>query len=682
MGQDTNDKPGGLFGRPESTPREPWQQWLDDHLLGPEPAKRPPAAPATPPSPAQVDQISRSIHAPSKIDLGTTEVGDRSVSRTLVYADGQGHGHQGPRIAPTVDGIPGLRLKHAPMTLFASETTYNPHEHDIELEYQPYKPGPVHGTLDLHVSDPRYANRTIAIEGKAHQTPSPTLAPIPTFFDLGEQVIGSEHTFTVATLKKLSGNMPAQFDLDLRNADVAAGVPQPLRVDAMNGLSVEPGPHRFSSDEAAVRVRFAPARSGAYRANLFVAVAWHNGEFVHHQIVLTASARDVHDAPAQVQDKPARPQPDMTDAKHVQPTPTDVATFDIEGDAAGEAARHLAGRQRAAVGAVQTEITNAKAPAPRSSIFEELAGLAITMAVGGLAQVVSKAIAAKLVAAKQDPVVFDGLASAIKDGLKAKAKAVSLPKGAANAGHHESGSGDPFAEFFGRQELMLTDLESQNEKLIIAERRRLLPLLASRPQVVFDGLRQLKQAFEESSQDAYDLQATSTAARWASALAQQRLGADVVHRGDKLIGPATRMSPENSVDRSGVLQLYARMDGAGFDTSRMLVERAELHGVPDTTCERFVKDPIDKLGLPVRIVLQSRSGVAFITRDEVGRVQLEGTLPPAEFEDNGKPAAIQRHHDAELVCRALLATSLVERRIPLVSDIRGNRDLDKKGGSR
>lgn len=612
-------------------------------------------------SSSSATERSAHIHRPRKIELGETEVNGTSNHRVLLYADAPAGAHQGPAITPKVVGIPGLDVTYAPFWLPTTSRD------DIELRFRPVRPGSVAGSLDLGIADDGYyQNVEIPISGTAHKAATPTVkAPLPRAVDIGEQIVGSKHRFTIATLAASGGG---KLHLTIKPPRAQNDLEE---LAATSGFQVGPSPVRVDGRDDQIDVWFEPKFGGMYHADLEVFIMWDNGEAFEHTIHVTAGARDLTEAPAQ---------PDQREPGATPPLPADGRiknldeekgdSFDSQRADAANAAWRLAEDQLAGVALVEDEISHGKhRPAP-ASLVGQLAKTAITMAVGGLASVVAKSIATSIVSAigdpKASPKITDGLGSAIKDGLKLNAKQVTEGSAGARPGSTraqgddpDQESTDPIVDFFARQKTYLRALRDKNYDLVVMEARRQRPALQANPDAAKLALKRIQVAFEEAKKSASEDQARATVSQWAIGLAHEDLGTTSVSRGGKRVGEATALSPRSSVDRKGVLELYVTHRERTFDPGSLRVDRAEMYGVVDNAARRLTEQAILELAIPVRIVVSSPAGTGFISRDELGRVFIDGALPLRSEEDRGKPVNIQRNRDATELCERLLSKPLV-----------------------
>jgi len=713
-----SEKTSGSHDKPPA--KEPWEAELDK-VLNPT-ARSPGESWGTgghPPSPTQVDKIVGSawtLATPPTIDLHGV-VGTRSthVVRSI-FAQNVASGSPGPRVQLEVSGIPTVQVARSPQRIPTSPSD------DIQLDFRPNKEGLAPGTLDLEVSDPVVvplaARREIVkvpIVGAAYnerlpeelQRPegaSPELAELPPSVDLGEQIVGSEHWFTIGSTKLIRPSpVSGKVFSSIKTPASVPNIPGELRMDmGTNAFTVDGTAQSIgTSQEAPLRVHFKPKRTGRFRGDLAVAIHWPDGRIDHQQIALTAGARALEDAPEQPAPAPtaARGALDPTIGGQ-EPSWNDVSTYNnVVGLAASKAAT-LAGKQRIGVDAAKGEIGGfAKQPEKRS-MFAQLADLAILMGVSGVAQVFGKILAKNLggmLLREADPdalkasKLVDGLGSAFKDGMKDAAKGSIATNSTAGHQTAEEGSEDPTINFFVRQWSILETLAEKNRELVLAEQKRLAPALGARPQAVFEVFKILNASFEKSANAAIGEQARATVASWVSGLAQVARGTNTATREGTHVGDTSNLeNPHGSADAPGLLELHVRLDGAHVDPEKLHVERAELDGVASAAASRLKKVELASLGIPVRVIVKSSAGTAFITRDEAGRVHVQGELPhqdpsSAANDEQWNPTRsgdrtvysrnkdLQLNRDATAICDRLLSKSLEDWNVGIITN-----DVKKK----
>jgi hypothetical protein len=501
-----------------------------------------------------------------------------------------------------------------------------------------------------------------------------------------------QHIFPIAVVKnkRFTPNR-ARIDLSVEPTTAAPEIPDDLRIDmgsnsfelerTTDHLSFPTGSTTAAREEAPIRVWFLPKRSGRFRGDIVVNTIWENGRRRHDRIDVTAGARRLDEAPKQ----PSTPAPvarGSTDPKQGKSATTEQSNVMVSYVTdASNAAVHLANEQEAGLDKAHEEILGASKPAvPKPSLFSILADLALTMTVGGLAQVIGKFVAQNLVAAlkgiPEDQVrnhrITDGLGSSIKDGLKS-ALGVAM-KQSANAGFDTASRGaesaDPRVDFFARQRTVLNQLATANAALLTEEQRRLAPVVGEAPDAVNQVFITLKRGFDDavagtsSSIRAQDRQARETVAQWTKGLAQHSLGTSTAERDGNKVATATDLSrPTAATDARGLVEIYATMDGDRVDPAKLKLQRGELHGVAQAAANRLATTPLRDLRIPIRIVVRSSAGNAYITRDEIGRVHVEGDLPaqdplrpwvPSNHEELRRRRDAQLNRDAEALCETVL----------------------------
>jgi hypothetical protein len=663
-------------------------------------------------SKAYASKQARSIVAPSKIDLGVTAVGDRQFHAVSpIFAKGV---PSGPELRAVVSGIPRLKVDHAPRNIAGQGQNYTS-EDDVKLAFAPIRAGDVAGTLELHTVEEKPETVKIPIRGAAHGDAAAILEPLPSSIDIGEQIVGSSHWFDIGSTVLTGGrHIPGTVTRSLVAPQKPAGVPDVLTMDSgTNAFSVEQKPDRVGetssgSPFAPLRVHFAPNRTGRFRSDVLVRVQWDDGEVEHQRVAVTAGARTLEQAPAHAVDPAPSPRAPLEHAQEkTKPKPTAEQALKYAKDGtklvpvvreAEIEAASLARQQEIGLRQAEGEILGGKAEPPQPSRFAQLADLAILMAVGGIAQVVSKMIAKTLVSAKELPRLADGLGAAFKDGFKSVARdaIASTPDAGKTKGVGDGAlSDDKFVNFFTRQRLRLATIEKSNQQLVNDEHKRLLPLLETYPDIVFHAFEQLRDSFKAVAEndDTWRTQARATVAHWMMGMSQGNKP-NIASRVGQPDQKTTPIDPRWSVSRDGILELHTTLEGRIVDPTRLKVERAELKGVSDAAASHLTEVGLVTLGIPVRIVVKSSAGIAYITRDEAGRVSVDGVLPDAAREQVTPPsdqlgnrafraanrtAIIQQNLDATRICDQLLSTPLRTLGVEIKTNV--HNEKTSTGGS-
>lgn len=626
------------------------------------------------PGPKQADRIARTtINAPSRVNLGVALVGEDTSRSVQVSASGLAS----PQMRTTVAGIPGLRVCEAPTYL--GEAREN-----IELGWEPRREGPVAGTLDLDFANER-PTVSIPVTGKAVGRPQ-ALAALPRGFDVGEQIVGSDHTFDV-TLAQLVDQTPMEASItqSIESPRQQEDVPDALRIDMGTRAfkAVVPvgqlGGHA-RNESVSVRVGFNPYRTGRFRADLLIGAIWKNGEREYREIAITGRARNLRDVPEDHGKETVATEERKPMVQTREPTTTQVAQFEIAAQKARDKAGKLADKQSVGAANAQGVLLGAvEKPTSKPSFFSYLADLAILMGVGGVAQVVSKLITTNVVSVIRniDPSVakstrlVDGLSSAVKDGMKQVAKdAIGKVKEGSAGGDNSSTDLD----FFARQRALLTEIMDGNRTLVTNEQERLLPALGDHPAMVMGVFERLAGTFEGTAEDAVTTQTAATVSQWMTGIAREELGTSKASRNGRIVGDTTDLTFATedwyggSSKTRGILELFVTASASDLDGAKL--ERAETRGVSNKAVETLAGIELDELAVPMRLhVSFVKGGGVVITRDELKRILIVGTFP----EDSRSGATAQGQLHGRRICDAVLRKSLAAWGVSLTTDMTAAR---------
>jgi hypothetical protein len=512
----------------------------------------------------------------------------------------------------------------------------------------------------------------------------PRPAPLPASHDVGEQIVGSDHWFDIGVARVIGEtNLEAAVVRRIEGVGESrvapVGTPSELRLGSgEEAFATDDHPARLggglinSELTVPLRVRFRPQRTGRFRAELVVQHRWDNGHVDEQRMTVTGGARRLDEAPEQPAPAPtSAPKPLDPALTTVEPTAMQVGKLDTAVGRAADAADALANRQRDGLKDAEGYILGGKPNVPKPPWYAGLADLAILMGVGGVAQIVSKLLAAKIVgslagsegAGKR---IEDGVSAALKDGLKGAAKTAITQTGEADSAAHSSG--DVVVDFFSRQRTILTNLAVKNKDIVRTEQERLLPALGTQPDAVLALFQKLKETFAAAGDGAQETQRISTISQWLVGLGREKAGTQVATRDGVEVGTVTNMSPYFLVKdgAAGILELHVTNPVDNLAIDRLQPTRAWLQGVASAAAQELNGADLAALGIPVKVVVQFPRHTTVITRDEAGRVRVHGRLPNRAAVDLTEE---QRNLDARAICELLLARPLASWGLKIETDV-------------
>ncbi|HTR52819.1 MAG TPA: hypothetical protein VMJ10_19025 [Kofleriaceae bacterium] len=479
-----------------------------------------------------------------------------------------------------------------------------------------------------------------------HEPASEATAPVFTQLlqdvrpiDLGEQVKGSHNTHSVLPPFNMSESI-------VHVGMVLEGSPELKLASAM--MMAIPEVQRG----APIEIEFAPTERGEFHATLAYLAKWENGHSEQYRVPVTARARLIVDVP-QGAKLPAKPSTGAAEPAAMPPAKDRFLTVDEnrDWDNVDNAYDQMATAQDDAIIDVSKEAAKYKPrPAPES-LWKALAEIAIMMGASGIAAVVTKLVAAKVVEAVQhaghlemskahEESAVEGIAKAVEEGIKTSAEKVRGEHDGQQESQDKAESEDKEIAFFGRQRDMVRSATGEARASLV---RLIADILKRHPETAAQVIEGMRAAFLASRSVAFTQQAQATAAAWAKYRAQQELGHDEVATPQ---GPvtATRMDSQRTYRRgqyyeywashpklaAGVIEIEAELDRT---TREVSVTGARMHGISYSVAHRLLPLDLAAMGLPFRISLFD--GAATITRDEAGRVRTQGLpLDEAEVDPN------------------------------------------------
>ena len=536
-----------------------------------------------------------------------------------------------------------------------------------------------------HEGDPRFAAPRSASR----------LTPLPARFDLGEQIVGSDHLFALA----------APFNLGVHTgpAAVTAGIQGDSSFScAWRRDLEESGTLRDTSlqDQLAnpIAVRFAPTRTDVMQATLIVRARWTDGHEEQQQVLVTARARALDEVPtpdpaaiahehdeeqAAAQQHAKEEQLYRTGAwrqGHTADGPR--ADFTRAADDAARAARSVTDHQHIGVDAAFNEVRGYKPPPVPEPLWATLAKFALSLACDAIADVVAKHVAMKVGEAivnaslQKDAQLVVGLASVVKDAMRLAAKEVI---GRMPAGSSETLSSDPVSAFLEAQQTAVTDLSDENYKRVSERASYMAPLLATDPRAAVHAMKVLEQTFRGSLPVAEQHQRQATVSQWFAFKARIENGYEELP-GDVVVTDLDDARPEHATifpaPLSGLVDI-----GVDVDDGAARPVAAYVRGVAQAAADDVTRVNLADAHVPVRLVLGwEQPEPTIVTRDEAGRVRVAGDLRRlAAFDERGNVPAdeIQAERAARLVCDTVLARTLEEWHVQVLTDDQSVRAVKK-----
>jgi hypothetical protein len=501
----------------------------------------------------------------------------------------------------------------------------------------------------------------------ANAAPKSAVAPFPDSLELAEQIVDSQHVFPLVT-PKLNTYEPVRAVVSIEPA-VAQVSRKPVDELVDRGMekrraeAFSPVAHEHYLDErTSIPVRFWPKFTGDHEADVRVLLRYDDGTVELRTIRVNGHARRLGDAPAHAIDGP-RDGGEYRDPEI--PTANLEKVPDLHRDALDNATKesvraagNLARQQRAGLDTARDNALAYSRKPPETTGWDWLAELAITMAVGGVASIVAKAVALKLGPRlerlpivqrikdekKREKFTQDPVGDVVKDGLKSalKGPAVQLALGDKKEKKHENEGGTRSSngeiEFFARQREALNHLADENEKFVLRQHRLMQHGLLTAPERAIATMQSIHEGFDEKARVVPSLQQTETELQWVSLIAKSENSSEKVAVNGET-RDVTNLRTATAATR-GVLKIRV-IDGE--------VKGASIDGV-----SQEIADNLRTLNLharPVPIVILYGEPASFITRDEVGRVRLPFLQKEAETE---------RHREAQALVDRVLSKSLAQ----------------------
>lgn len=522
---------------------------------------------------------------------------------------------------------------------------------------------------------------TQAVQGVQPEPPQPAApqscdrtTPLAPVLDVGEQVFGSSHVFELAAPWNQG---PGEAQVTVEMADNAA-----FEVAAFPTVLSESGKMTSAALEqqlqSAIKIRFAPVAEGEtprrdFGADLNIQLRWPDGKVEHRTVRVRGRARTLEDRPAaaRVNDAPA-----SAPAAAAVPTPAAKGPY-REGDrtrldAAFETAKNKAGAiarsQHDAIGTVQQEAGSYVPPPMKHSVWWDLAEGAIMFGTGMIAGAIGKWLAEELVtgiAGTANKTVIDGLAGAMKDGMKAGAKAAV---GALSHDDSYDVSSDKTIAFFEMQRDALRTLETDNTQVVIDRHTELTPLLGSDPGVAIAAMEAIAKVLHGEVKPADGHQRTSTAAAWIGFRSRVALGTETLAtREHESVTDLAKARPAHPGPDLAYVKGLLEID---VDTTNEapFVAAATVRGVAHSLAHELFGKQLSDYRIPMRLVVgHNEPEPTIITRDEAGRIRVSGNFNRlSRFSGDD---LIRDEPQAELAARRLVDEILGHPLVPKTGEV-------------
>ncbi len=471
-----------------------------------------------------------------------------------------------------------------------------------------------------------------------------------------------------------------------------------------------------------VRVRFKPSRLGQFEVVVRISVVADDGTTDAKIIRVTGVGTQGKQAPKIVNDVRA-PNLNKTleGALVVDPGTftevSDVETFDGAKSTAMSEAGRLKDSQAAGVALANEEINSYQKQRVPPSMFDEIIEIAFMMGVSGIAGVVAKYVAQNLngmlskaapnpaqpngpsspattsptpaqggkapdsadLGSASEPVKKDALSAAmehsLRDGFKSAAKLAR--KGA--SGSQKSGedqqprrkhSSNAAIDFLGQHLKLVSDRGAAYNNVVIKMSEMLRNVEPSQGRA---AMITLARGMASASAVADQIQHHATSLEWIAAVARGANGAtggelpdgskaDTTNLdGTRGYGAETWYSESGVAKHDGVLDIHVELPvgRTPVEMSGFKVKSASIVGVSQELADKLVDLHLAHAGIPIRLVVSGHP--ALITRDELGRVRINGYLLTKDASnDGGSPqwTEAHMHRGAKLLVDRVLSKTL------------------------
>lgn len=512
------------------------------------------------------------------------------------------------------------------------------------------------------------------------------LRPFPERVDVGEQIVGSSHTFRVAQPVLLPGSeIGGLIRISLqaarhRNSPFKNNLgldPDPVLAHSRDVFELErrvSAGYLIGRDHYPIDVQFAPTAAGLFQADVVFEVEWHDGVAERHVVHLFGRARRLEDAPAEPigdgvpRDAIAAPgkDRDVVMPGPVQPEASDALRFAAAQARAVTAVGNLAAWRELGVDTAKENATSYKEMPPDAPWWEELLELAMTMGAFGVFGAISKQLGPKLAkvirkGTGKDSFLTNAVTDGLKDGLKhvSRAKTRERRRPKPQDGRARPASSNPRINFFSEQKAILLETKEADEQLVDTRAQMLEPVLGIDPAGTIAALDLLADEVNAAKQTARSVQQDVSEQQWISAVAMSNEG------GERVFDPTsgehrtvTKVHDERGKVEAGkgILTIDVRLIRSAPDDESVAVTGASIKGVSQELADRIHGVPLAEASMPIMLVVYWRQGIAWITRDEVGRLRVFGAFPRTDGFVDGTEA--QMHRTASRIASTVLAKSL------------------------
>lgn len=537
------------------------------------------------------------------------------------------------------------------------------------------------------------------------------LTRLPSVFEVGEQVFGTDHTFVLPVMFNVApGKGSARLTTSLDGSDAFRIANAPVSLAESGRMS--PGMLDAALQQP-LSVHFAPplereAPNQHYSATLTVAATWDDGHVETQRVRLHARARQTNEVPqAQVAKTGEHQAPEATTGPANYPRDS---RFEAAAIAARSAAMGIADSQRDGLSALidQCRAYKAPPPAPSSSwwdLVEVAVKLGTTVVGGSLARALTVELAQSVLGSPSTSVAVglphagatiglpqrdgpsttvDQIVYQMKTGMTSAA--TSALKNVKPREQSRAPTDLEDLAFFDAQRTALTELAQENRDLVDAQAASLGPMLATDPQTAIGSMRAISSALRASRPTAKHAQEQATALEWiaykarvANGVAQTPTKETVTDlkaphtptreslQGRNLIDAATLALEARKEKSTGSLELYVDV---GHGPAR--VRRAFVSGVAQGVADELAGMDLRTARVPMKIIVgMNEPDPATILRDEAGRLHVYGNLKRLarfvpEGTDLGSPEQAER--PAREVVELALSRSLDAWHAPINTD--------------
>lgn len=474
-----------------------------------------------------------------------------------------------------------------------------------------------------------------------------------------------------------------------------------------------------------VRVRFKPSRPGAFEVAVRISVVAENGNTDTKMIRVTGNGTPVKQAPKPAEEsKPVAPKiVDELKAPNIDKTMegaivmdadtvtvvSDVETFDGAKSSAMSEAGRLKDAQADGVALADKEINSYEKQRVPPSMFDEIIEIAFMMGVSGIAGVVAKYVAQNLngMLAKNapDPALPSGptpapatpapegnvpvstseptkkgplgaaMEHSLRDAFKNAAKiARKRPSGSQKAEEGQPArrkhSTNAQIDFLGHHLRLVRDRGAAYKNVVIGMSEMLRDVEPSHGRA---AMITLARGMASASAVADQIQQQATSLEWIAAVARRANGSTQAKLPDGSEAETTKLDAARSYDaetwysesgvakHDGVLDIHVELPVGmtPVEMSGFKVKSASITGVSQELADRLVDLHLAHAGIPIRLVVSGHP--ALITRDELGRVRINGYLLTKDASSDGGPphwTEAHMHRGAKLLVDKVLSKTL------------------------